>query len=138
MRTIRFFHTTFLLRFHLALIALIAAGCASTPDYLRTNTAVVEDYRGPEAVKQGVVFVYTAERPAQKVYLTGSFNTWRPQDKKYALKESTPGSWSLTLPLEPGLYQYKFVVDGRWLADPANTNTRPDGYGESYSIVEVR
>ena len=127
-----------LLFFLPALIALLAAGCASAPDYLRTNTAVVEDYRGPEAVKAGTIFVYTNERPVQRVYVTGSFNTWRPQDKEYALKEKQPGAWSITLPLKPGLYQYKFVVDGRWIPDPANTNTRPDGYGESYSLVEVR
>jgi len=128
------------MRASLFVMLSLTIACASAPKYHtgRTSEAVIEDYSGPEEVRKGVVFVYRSERPARKVYLTGSFNTWQPQDKKYELKEDASGAWALVVPLDPGLYQYKFVVDGRWVADPANTNTRPDGYGESYSIVEVR
>jgi hypothetical protein len=138
MRTLLFSLRIFILLLIGILAGILAAGCASAPGHLRTNTAVIEDYSGPEAVRNGVVFVYASERPAKKVFLAGSFNTWRPQDRKFELRENRPGIWSVTIPLDPGLYQYKFIVDGSWIADPANPNTRPDGFGGSYSLVEVR
>jgi 1,4-alpha-glucan branching enzyme len=131
MRTVLFFLFT--------LIIALIIGCASKPDYYkgRTRQDIVEDYHGPETARKGTVFAYKSERPAKKVYLTGSFNAWRPQDKEFELKQEHTGNWAILVPLEPGMYQYKFVVDGRWLSDPANTNTKPDGYGDSYSLVEV-
>jgi glycosidase len=32
---------------------------------------------------------------------------------------------------------YKFVVDGTWMADPANSRTSPDGYGGQNSVLRV-
>jgi 1,4-alpha-glucan branching enzyme len=121
------------------LVTLVIISCASTPDYYkgRAREEVVVDYHGPEMIRKGVVFAYASERPVNKVYLTGSFNAWRPQDKDYALRQERSGNWTIVVPLDPGVYQYKFVVDGRWVTDPSNTNTRPDGYGDSYSLVAV-
>jgi len=134
------YHALLLFFCSLIIGAALIDGCASKPDYYkgRTRQEIAEDYHGPEAARKGVVFAYTSERPVKKVYLTGSFNAWRPQDANLELKQEKTGSWVIMVPLEPGMYQYKFVVDGRWISDPANTNTKPDGYGESYSLVEVR
>src|SRR5258705_2942371 len=32
---------------------------------------------------------------------------------------------------------YKLVVDGTWIADPANTRTSPDSYGGQNSVIRV-
>lgn len=45
------------------------------------------------------------------------------------MKASSDGTWAATVELEPGPYQYKFVVNGtNWLADPSEKLTiPPDG-----------
>ncbi len=42
------------------------------------------------------------------------------------------------LPLAPGEYAYKFLLDGRrWLHDPANPRKTSDGAGALNSLVDV-
>ena len=48
------------------------------------------------------------------------------------------GAWEVTLDLEDEqVVVYKFVVDGAWIADPANGRTSPDGYGGLNSVVRA-
>lgn len=48
------------------------------------------------------------------------------------------GAWTATIPVaDEQVVLYKFVVDGTWLADPANARTSPDGYGGRNSVVRV-
>jgi phosphotransferase system HPr (HPr) family protein len=53
---------------------------------------------------------------ARKVYLVGDFNEWDPQAD---LMTKRNGCFSKSVKLTPGQYQYKFVIDGEWHADPA-------------------
>jgi len=47
--------------------------------------------------------------------------------------------WSITLPLTPGRYEYKFLVDGKkWMHDPENPQKIEDGFGGHSSVIEVR
>jgi 1,4-alpha-glucan branching enzyme len=50
---------------------------------------------------------------------------------------SRPGSWTMKLPLGPGRYRYRFVVDGRWVTDPHNTYVEANQFGELNNVVEV-
>ena len=53
---------------------------------------------------------------ASQVTLAGSFNEWEPT---YELREAAPGVWTALVPLDPGVHDYTFVVDGEeWVADP--------------------
>ena len=47
--------------------------------------------------------------------------------------------WRKVLNLEPGRYQYRFIVDGIWQSDPLNTKVEPcpGGYN-SVLLVEAR
>jgi hypothetical protein len=45
--------------------------------------------------------------------------------------------FELLLPLPPGRYRYRVVVDGRWSHDADNPNVETNQYGEWNSIVEV-
>jgi hypothetical protein len=42
------------------------------------------------------------------------------------------------LPLQPGRYEYKFVVDGEGIADPFAAEHNDDGFGSSNAVLEVR
>jgi 1,4-alpha-glucan branching enzyme len=54
---------------------------------------------------------------AKSVALVGTFNGWQTYD---LLMHKTTQGWELPYTLGPGNYQYRFVVDGKWIEDPAN------------------
>jgi len=70
---------------------------------------------------------------AKAVYLAGSFFGWghfamyKYQDK-----------WVRRLYLTPGTYQYKFIVDDKWIVDPTNKNVVDDGTGNKNSMVIIK
>lgn len=91
---------------------------------------------GPEVVEGGVVFRYYDPK-ATRVNLVGDFNGWSPRADAM-VDENGDGEWTLFYDLAPGVYQYKFVIDGtRWLADPRNPEKVPDGFGGQNSVVRV-
>ena len=67
---------------------------------------------------------------ASDVRLAGSFTDWQA---RYALHESAPGVWAVTLLLPSGVHEYSFVVDGdRWVPDPYAPSV-DDGFGGTNS-----
>ncbi len=75
-----------------------------------------------QSVKIGGKALFTYYNPsAREVYLAGEFNNWNPRQ---LLMENHDGTWEIRLDLPPGEYEYKFVVDGVWTADPLNPVTR--------------
>ncbi len=72
---------------------------------------------------------------AQKVYLSGTMNEWNPSSTP--LYRDEQGNWGLYLRLKPGRYEYKFIVDGQWTADPENRKVCPDGYGGLNSVLII-
>jgi len=80
----------------------------------------------------GSIFSFTAPK-ARVVYLAGSFSAWGPLPMyKYQDK------WVCRVSLKPGEYLYKFIVDGQWMLDPANTNIVDDGKGNKNSSLLVK
>ena len=84
---------------------------------------------GPQMNGNQATFTYQGSS-GKNVYLAGSMNGWSTN--------ATPMTWNgnaytCTITLEPGLYEYKYVVDGEWLNDTAN------GYvsGETGNSVAV-
>jgi len=78
---------------------------------------------------------FTHQAPgAGGVHLAGDFNGWSDSANPMIEKD---GLWNLTMDLGAGEYQYKFVVDGNWLADPNNPNTSDDGFGGQNSLLTV-
>lgn len=65
-------------------------------------------------------FILPGYKDAKKVVLSGSFNNWNPDEIQL---ERTPYGWETTYAMAPGLHEYKYVVDGQWLHDPANPYT---------------
>ncbi len=69
-------------------------------------------------------FYLPGYKDARKVYIAGSFNDW--STNQTPMKPSGNG-WSIELPLKPGKYTYKFIVDGRWMTDPSNRQRETTG-----------
>ena len=75
-----------------------------------------------------------SEKPA-KVAVAGAFNGWSPDKNQLAV--GPDGVWVITLPLKPGRYGYKFVVDGKWTLDPDNAQTEDNGLGDKNSVLVI-
>ena len=80
--------------------------------------------------------VFRCEAPdARNVALVGSLNDWDPQRHPMTRKGRAP--WQKTVLLAPGVYEYKFWIDGQWREGPGNAHTRPNPFGTVNSIVAV-
>ena len=76
------------------------------------------------------------DRPdAHEVFIAGSFNEWRTCDTP--MIRLNGGGWSAQLNLEPGRYEYRFIVDGEWADDPAATEWIPNPFGGANAVLEV-
>jgi hypothetical protein len=96
----------------------------------------VEPAAGPTITPQGVRFSFYSTK-VERVNIAGTFNDWSMKADPLYDREGT-GMWSITLPLPPGRYEYKFVVDGEeWIPDPANPTTVDDGFGGYNSLIVV-
>ena len=73
--------------------------------------------------------------PGETVSVAGNFNNWDPF--MYELKETSPGEYSLNLPLPPGKYHYVFYHRGQRLLDPQNQKKgyNKEGIAASEAIV---
>jgi hypothetical protein len=47
------------------------------------------------------------------------------------------GHWWTYMTLVPGTYEYRFVVDGEWQADPEAAASVPNSYGGVNSVLVV-
>jgi 1,4-alpha-glucan branching enzyme len=73
---------------------------------------------------------------AQSVCIAGTFNHWKPESK--ALHPSRGGLWIKETALEPGTYEYCFVVDGKWIPDPLAKETVANPFGGRNSVITVQ
>ncbi|HSG26878.1 MAG TPA: isoamylase early set domain-containing protein, partial [Candidatus Krumholzibacterium sp.] len=84
----------------------------------------------------GVRFSLFSTR-VEKVCIAGDFNNWSVTADPLYDREGT-GLWSIVLPLPPGRYEYKFILDGeKWIADPGNEEEADDGFGSVNSVIVV-
>ncbi|MDH3215693.1 MAG: glycogen-binding domain-containing protein [Candidatus Krumholzibacteria bacterium] len=107
---------------------VVQVGCSGTPS--------VRGRMGPELVADGVIFRYY-DPDATKVYVVGDFNNWSVRSDPM-IDKNGDGEWTLLYTLAPGVYQYKFVVDGvKWIPDPSNNETVPDGFDGVNSVLRI-
>jgi len=89
--------------------------------------------KSKQAIKRRRV-TFSLEVPsAAEVILTGDFNNWN--SKKHPMKNDGNGNWNKTVMLEPGKYEYKFLIDGNWKEDPGNQQTCSNRFGTLNSVL---
>ena len=71
---------------------------------------------------------------AEEVVLCGSFNDWDIGAKP--LKQNKSGVWRTFRMLEPGIYEYRFLIDGAWQND-SKAEQVPNPYGSQNSLRVV-
>jgi 1,4-alpha-glucan branching enzyme len=108
----------------------------SFPSASGTNNPAIE--RTPMARKKATksAQTFSIHAPAAStVLLAGSFTHW--QQDALPMTKTENGNWSITLPLAPGTYYYRFIVDGEWLDDPACTLHVDNPYGSRDNVRSV-
>lgn len=112
--------------------AVTGTGVSGTVAPPATETAAAE---AVSAAAVPVTFEFTAP-DAGEVFVAGAFNAWDPSANP--LEKDEGGVFRATVGIPPGSYEYKFVVDGIWMEDPANPDTVSDPYGGKNSVLTVK
>lgn len=89
------------------------------------------------SAKVNKTFTYTPPEKVNKVNLFGSFNGWNRGELPMSDKKS-PGTYEITIPLDPGSYEYKFFVDSVEVVDPLNSEKISNGMGSFNSIINIK
>jgi glycosidase len=82
--------------------------------------------------KEEVELTYSGE--AESVQVAGEFTSWSTKGQDF---EKNGETWTKTLFLDPGMYQYQIVVDGTWMLDPANPDSVDNNVGGFNSLLNV-
>ena len=100
-----------------------------------TSASPSESASPPAAAPVRVRFHLQA-KGARRVSLVGSFNQWGANG--IVLDPVSDGTtFAGTVELPPGTYEYMFVVDGRWVTDPAAEERRDDGFGRQNALLRL-
>jgi chromosome partitioning protein len=90
---------------------------------------------GYRETSQGTLFVLPLAL-GNSVAIAGDFNGWSC-DRHRMKANHELAVFELCIPLPPGRYSYRLVIDGRWQNDPFNNATATNPYGEPNSVLEV-
>jgi hypothetical protein len=113
-------------------LAAVMAGLARAPEPPAAPLASAE-----LPVQTVLVRLIVVLPNADTVEVAGDFNGWDPA--RTPLAPAGEGAWTVMLPLEPGRYEYMFVVNGQqWMADPFAVERSDDGFGSQNAVLDVR
>ena len=73
---------------------------------------------------------------ANAVKIVGTFNNWVVTDEAM-MERMADGTWSKSLSLKPGTYQYRFVVDDKWVEDKNSEEFVVNSFGGRNSVLKV-
>jgi chromosome partitioning protein len=80
------------------------------------------DFLAPRRIGGGVLFSYLGS-DAGVIAIEGDFNSWN-SSSDILLDVDGRGLWQRVVPLRPGAYSYRLVVDGNPIVDPNNPETK--------------
>jgi 1,4-alpha-glucan branching enzyme len=83
---------------------------------------------------QKITFTYFAPQ-AGSVLVAGDFTGWATSPISLVKKQG--GTWSTTVALKPGKYQYRLLVDGQWQNDPGCPDMEANEFGSANCILSV-
>jgi len=107
----------------------------NAPEHFTTMSKPMQE-TVKEKIKDFVISTFSLVAPeAENVYLAGDFNHWYLDESSRMQKVN--GRWQTDVKLKPGVYQYRFIVDGKWQNDPQNKRKIENIFGDSNSVIEV-
>ena len=82
--------------------------------------------------KKSVTFSYQGD--GEEVQIKGEMNAWNPGDSHFTREGDV---WEWQIELNPGNYQYLYMIDGKETLDPTNKTTVDNGSGGTNSLLEL-
>ena len=73
---------------------------------------------------------------AKWVGVAADFNAWNPST--LTAKKDKAGVWKAAANVEAGTHEYKFVIDGAWITDPACSRRTVNSLGSENSVLIVK
>ncbi|MGD8549646.1 MAG: AAA family ATPase [Desulfobacterales bacterium] len=73
---------------------------------------------------------------ASCVKIVGSFNNWNTSEESL-MERKKDGTWSKSIILAPGTYQYRFLIDNDWVEDQNNPNQVDNSFGGKNSVIRI-
>jgi 1,4-alpha-glucan branching enzyme len=85
--------------------------------------------------RKWVTIVYRPRTECREVYVAGTFNNWSPNVDR--LLRQKDGTFRKRLQLDPGRYEYRFIVDGAWQDDAEADGYVLNEFGTQNAVVAV-
>jgi len=102
---------------------------------MRQITHIGTDPAFPSGEQAAMVRLTFVAPDARNVAVAGNFNKWSTNSNVMTREN---GTWTITLPLKPGVYTYMFIVDNeQWVTDPHAETYRDDGFGYQNAVLKV-
>jgi len=117
---------------------LVAAAFAVVLMWPADDVAVPTVLTGlnPDVVAR--IFVeFSLQAPgATSVAVAGDFSEW---EARYTLEDvDGDGVWTGRVPIEPGVHEYMFLIDGdAWVTDPGADRYSDDGFGNRNAVLAI-
>lgn len=108
---------------------------AQDPVIVSENVKRMERLFGVRKTQQGILFVQPKQE-ARQISVAGDFNNWSPTATPLRPDDDL-GVWQACIPIPPGRYRYRVVIDGQWKHDQYNSSIETNPFGELNSILEV-
>lgn len=87
-----------------------------------------------KAARQMIVLTFD-DIDCRRLQLAGDFNNWIP-DHDIETRH-VDGHWQKVFTAEPGVYEYRLIIDGVWQHDPTNPAEIPNEIGGINSLLQV-
>ncbi len=100
----------------------------------RAQSSVAQQTAQTKAIQHKVRIELDVPK-ARRVFVGGTFNDWNPSATPLVFIGGT--KWSKDLFLAPGRYEYRFVVDGKWVEPPHAKAYAPNPHGGRNAVFEV-
>ncbi|HFD80209.1 MAG TPA: glycoside hydrolase [Gammaproteobacteria bacterium] len=84
--------------------------------------------------RQMVVLTYDCI-DCRRLQLAGDFNDWVPDHNVET--RIVNGHVQKVFTAEPGVYEYRLIIDGKWQQDPTNPAEIPNEFGGINSLLQV-
>lgn len=114
------------------LLSLAIAGCGGPAGFQPSGV----EGGGPQVTSEGVLFTFI-DHKIKRINIVGDFNNWSTTADPL-FDRAGDGTWTIRIPLQPGRYEYKYLIDGKkWKPDPWNPDVVDDGFGDLNSVIVV-
>ncbi|KAM3128313.1 hypothetical protein pb186bvf_019610, partial [Paramecium bursaria] len=107
-------------------------------NYMKSENSVQSDNKSNSTKLQDIQneVIYTVFRwnlGGQRVFIVGTFSGWK---QMIQLQKDKQGEFSVVVPLEKGIHQYKYIVDDIWRYSP-NDPQITDQQGNINNIIDT-